>query len=206
MTDLRSKTPGGVLEYCKYLVDKGYATASQVNPWRTAIQKVFETVDGDEWEAVDLTGIDLDDYFARFQTLAGGNYKAESIAAYTKRIRNAFDAHDHYLATGRPPSFRASAKKKAEPKPQVKAGSGDSTGSSFNGSAAPTVNNGSGLVPPAPGMVDLLFPLGDGRMAKLSVPPRMSADDVNRLNGFIRNLQDDDLDQKRIPASTGSGK
>jgi hypothetical protein len=204
MTDLRSKTPGGALEYCKYLMDKGYASPSQVNPWKTAIQKVFETVDGDAWEEVDLASIDLDDYFARFQTLAGGKYKAESVVAYTRRVRNAFDAHDHYLTTGRPPSFRASARKKAEPKTQPKVTNSTGSGSQSNGGGETPANTNAAPTPA--GMVDLMFPLADGRMAKLTVPPRMSADDVNRLSGLIRNLQDDDLDQKRIPASTGSGQ
>jgi hypothetical protein len=108
---IQSRTPGGALVYCDYLLDKGYATASQVNPWKTAIQKVFETVEGQDWISVDLTAVDLDEYIARFRTLAGAQYKAESITAYARRIHNALDAHEHYVETGRPPSFRQRAVK-----------------------------------------------------------------------------------------------
>ena len=111
LNNLNSRTPGGTLAYCDYLIGKGYATAAQVNPWKTAIQKGFETVEGEDWTSLDLVNIDLDEYLGRFRTLAGAQYKAESITAYARRIRNALDAQEHYIATGRPPTFRQGTKR-----------------------------------------------------------------------------------------------
>src|SRR5690349_20737294 len=117
MAELSDKTPASTLAYCDYLMDTGYATAAQINPWKTAIQKVFETVEGEGWESLDISTIDLDEYGTRFQTLAGAQYKAESITAYKRRVANAIEAHDHYLSTGRPPTFRQGGKRqKAAPK------------------------------------------------------------------------------------------
>ena len=194
--DITSRTPLAVLDYCEYLRAKGYATAAQINPCRTAIQKVFETVEGQGWESVPLESIDLDEYVARFQTLAGSQYKAESITAYKRRIRNAFDAHDHYLSTGRPPTFRqggANSKPSEEKAPSENVVKIDVKEPSQNGS------NGQ----PQPRMVEFNYPLGDGRMAKLQLPPRVKPDDVNRLCAFIRTLQDDSPDQRQIPRKTG---
>ena len=195
MIDFNSKTPAGTLAYCDYLMSKGYATSAQVNPWRTAIQKVFETVEGESWESVDLTGIDLDGYLSRFQTLAGAQYKAESITAYKRRIRNALDAHDHYLSTGRPPTFRQGGKRQSgeekatEPPVSI-------TEKAKPGSATAPVSAGSG-------MTEFPYPLGDGRMVTLKLPSRLKSDDVNRLSAFIRTLQDDSPERRQLPERTG---
>ena len=191
MAELNDKTPAGTLAYCDYLMDKGYATAAQINPWKTAIQKVFETVEGEGWESLDLSTIDLDEYGTRFQTLAGAQYKAESITAYKRRVANAIEAHDHYLSTGRPPTFRQGGKRqKTAPK---------DTPSVVPMESAPSTP------PPATpntGMHEITFPLSTGRVARLSVPPRMKADDVNRLCTILRALQDDSPEQRQIPERT----
>lgn len=194
MAGLTDNTPGGTLAYCDYLLAKGYATAAQVNPWRTAIQKVFETVEGEGWEALDLTTVDLDEYLSRFRTLAGAQYKAESISAYKRRIHNALDAHEHYRSTGRPPSFRQNAKRaKADPAD----------------SSPAVVSQIAPKQTPAPkqqtpnGLHSFTYPLGGGHTAKLELPPRMSSDDVNRLCAFIRTLQDDKPEQRQLPRQAG---
>lgn len=192
MPGLTDNTPGGTLAYCDYLMAKGYATAAQINPWRTAIQKVFDTVEDEDWESLDLTNVNLDEYLSRFQTLAGAQYKAESISAYKRRIRNALDAHEHYRSTGRPPSFRRGGAKreKADEVPAVVS------------RIAPTQ-----MTAPAhkaqTGLHSFTYPLGDGQTAKLELPPRMSSDDVNRLCAFIRTLQDDKPEQRQLPRQAG---
>lgn len=194
MSSLNSKTPAGALAYCDYLISKGYATAAQVNPWRTAIQKVFETVDPDDWESLDLTSIDLDEYTARFRTLAGAAYKAESVTAYARRVRNALDAQDHFISTGRPPSFRQrGSKPKAEADSAVVKMEPKQTAPAASAST----------VSPAAGMTDFPYPLGDGRMVTLRLPSRIKGDDVNRLCAFIRTLQDDTPEPRQIPRQTG---
>jgi hypothetical protein len=194
MAELNERTPAGVLAFCDYLMNKGYATAAQINPWKTAIQKMFETVEGDSWESLDLDTIDFDEYGSRFQTLAGAAYKAESITAYKRRVHNAIQAHEHYRSTGRPPSFRKGGNR---PKPEDKDASAK---------VVPMESKAGGSVPatttPTGGMMTFPFPLGDGRIASLTVPPRMKADDVNRLAAFLRTLQDDS-EQRQIPRRTG---
>jgi len=197
MVDLNSKTPAGTLAYCEYLMSKGYATSAQVNPWRTAIQKVFETVEGEGWESLDLTSMNLDEYLSRFQTLAGAQYKAESITAYKRRIRNALDAHEHYLSTGRPPTFRQGGKRR----PPEEVGGGSqvvSIDAKANPAGAPPAASRGGS-----SMTEFPYPLGDGRMVTLKLPSRLKSDDVTRLCAFIRTLQDDSPEPRQIPEQTG---
>jgi len=199
MAGLNDKTPAGALAYCDYLTSKGYATAAQVNPWRTAIQRVFETVEGDGWESLDLTTIDLDEYLARFRTLAGAQYKAESITAYARRIRNALDAQTHFIDTGRPPTFRQRGTKAKE----EQTGSVVKMDERQKAMAASTAGAG---VTPTPGMTDFPYPLGDGRMVTLRLPARLKSDDVNRLCAFIRTLQDDAPEPRQLPRRTTEGE
>lgn len=192
--DLNDKTVAGLLGFCEWLSAKGYATSAQVNPWKIATRKVFETVEGESYDSLDLSTVDLDEYLARFQTLAGAQYKAESITAYKRRILNAVEAHNHYLATGRPPTFRQGPKR-------VTTDDKDSAGppkAKITGATqtAPGSDQGDG-------MIDFPFPLKNGRMANLHLPPRLAPDDVNRLSSLLRTLQDDGAEQRQIPEQTG---
>src|SRR3954463_6226980 len=92
-----------VLAHCEYLVTKGYAPASQINNWKVALRNVFETVDGEGYESVDLGSLDLEEYLGRFQTLAlsGQKYKAESITTYKNRVRKAVEAYRYFLENGK---------------------------------------------------------------------------------------------------------
>jgi hypothetical protein len=189
---MQNRTVEGLLAYCDWLIDKGYATVAQVDPWRTAIRKVFEIVEGDAYASLDLTGIDLADYLARFQTLAGSQYKSESIVAYGRRLRNAMDAHEHYLETGRPPTFRrggSSAKGESDAKPKAP---------SVRPAPAPAQTPS----PAGIGLVEFPFPLKGGQMAQLRLPTRLDKSDVDRLSAFLRTLQSEE--QPQIPRRTGA--
>jgi hypothetical protein len=196
--DLHEKSVGGMLAYCEYLAAKGYASKAQIDPWRTAIQKVFSTVEGDGFESLDLTGVDLAEYLDRFQKLAGADYKAESITTYHRRIERAINAHDHYLATGKPPSFRQRSAK-GESKGQAPAPKSEGSVVGLD-AKAPALEAPKA---PAAGLMEFPFPLKGGKIAKLHLPTRLAADDVNRLSAFLRALQDEQEEQRQLMRRTG---
>ena len=179
-----ARTPGGAIEYCDYLADKGYATSTQVNPWKIAVRKVFEAVEGEAWESLDLTTVDLDDYLSRFQRLAGAQYKAESVTAYKRRIRNALDAHEQYLTTGKPWTFK-SGSKRSKPAEGKDSPAASVTKLEPKAGIATESANASSITD---GLLPYPFVLGDGRMVTLSLPPRLTSDDVNRLSGVPAHL------------------
>ena len=194
--DLNSTTVSGLLAFCDWLTDKNYATSAQVNPWKIAVRKVFETVEGEQYEALDLASIDLEEYMGRFQIAAGAQYKAESITAYKRRIVNALEAHRHYLSTGRPPTFRAGPRRtKGEDKDKGSVVKLD-TRSRSAGDPAPASS----------GLHAFTWPLSDGRVVTLHLPPRMKADDINRLCSLVRSLQDDSSEPKQIPQRSGEAE
>lgn len=192
-TDLNSPTVGGLLAYGDWLKEKNYQGSNAVEAWKTAIKKVFETVEPEQYESISLDGLDLDEYVGRFKVAAGSAYKAETIDVYARRIRNAIEAHEHYRKHGKPPSFRKPArrakhgqKSHASAKP-AKAADG-ATDASNGGEAAGS-------------LVRFPFPLRNGQMAELKLPAQLDKADADRLSVFLRALQYDQPPQ--IPERTG---
>lgn len=192
-SDMNDRTVGGTLAFLDWLTGKHYATPAQADPWRTAIRKIFTAVEGGEAdiESIDWSALDLDEYLTRFQKAAGADYKAESIVTYGRRLRNALDAHQHYLDTGRAPTFRAGAKRQKSAEP-----------TKATADVVPLESKQhAGQNSPAPqgSMVTFPYPLSNGQMASLTLPRRMASDDVNRITTFIRTLQDDSPERKQLP-------
>src|SRR5947209_6954221 len=115
--DMNNRTIGGTIAFCDWMIDKSYGTTSQVNPWKIALKQVFGTVDGEGFEEIEWSALDLDEYLQRFQRRAGQEYKTDSITAYGRRVRRAIEAHTHYLETGKAPTSRPVAKRQKAEKP-----------------------------------------------------------------------------------------
>jgi hypothetical protein len=193
---INTTTIGGTQMFCDWLIQKGYASQSQANPWKGALKQVFSTVDGEEYESVDWSNLDLDEYLDRFQKLSAGQYKIESVVAYGRRVRNALDAHRQFLETGKPPVARTVRKreKPAEAK--------------SNETETPVVSITKNQ--PQPGqvqqhadMVVFPYPLDDGQLASLTLPRRLTDADATRLATFIRTLVDEAPEQKQLPRPEG---
>lgn len=196
--DLNTPTVGGLLAYCDWLKAKNYHSDNAVEAWKTAIKKVFATVEPENFESISLENLDLDEFVTRFRNAAGGDYKAETISVYAKRIRNAIEAQEYYREHGKPPSFRKPAKRAKD----------DSTSTSKAGKTK-RVKTGaeaeSGTVGDTGGqLVRFPFPLRTGQMAELRLPPRLDKADAERLAGFLRALQFEP--QGQIPEHTGEAE
>jgi len=188
---MSKRTVGATIAFCDWMIDKSYGTVSQVNPWKIALKQVFGTVDGAGYEEIDWSELDLDEYLERFHRRAMQDYKTESIVAYGRRVRRATEAHRQYLETGRPPASRPVIKRE---KPAEK---------SASASVVPLTPKPHHPLQPQEGMVTFPYPLSDGRMISLTLPPRLKADDVNRITTFIRTLQDDSSERKQLPPRAG---
>lgn len=191
--DMSTRTVGGLLAYCDWLREKGYQSRNGIEAWKTAIKKVFGAVEPDGYESVSLEGLDLDDYVRRFRTLAGSEYKAETIAVYARRIGNAIEAYDYYQENGKPPAFRKPATSSKASASTTEAGSSKQKA---KGGAEST-----GKSQRAGELIAFPFPLRNGQMAELKLPSRLEQADADRLSVFLRALQFEE--QAQIPEHTG---
>lgn len=191
MSKIQSKTTTGLFEFCDYMVDKGYATAGAMEPWKTATKKILSAVDPGGYEQMDLSNIDLEDIQRRFETLTLTDYKHESQVTYGKRLSNAVNAYMEFLETGKPPQLRKARQTspKAEPKNNVRSIATPKSASDTRADSS---------------LVKFPFPMADGTLAELNLPTRISKQDAERLATFVRTLAIEP--QRQIPAETGGAE
>lgn len=191
--DIAGGNAGGLLAFMDFMIDKGYGSAGAISPWKSAAKQVFSTVEGDDFENVDVRSLDIDEYMDRFQNRTIGKYSAESLRAYRQRFRKAVEAYRAYLAD---PNWRPSLKRTARPKK----GNADSSKRSKATTTpapdqAPTTPSA-----PAASLIAYPFPLKSGQMAQLHLPAQgLDREDADRLTHFLRALV---FDQ---PAQIGPG-
>jgi hypothetical protein len=189
MSAISERKTEGLFEFCDFMVEKGYATAGAIDPWRTAVRKILATVYGEEeFEGVDLTSLDIDDAVTRFETKTRGQYKHESVVAYGRRFRNAVDAYLEFVETGKAPQIG---------RPKAAAPKGDEKPTAAK---APKKKKAPAEQPMGE-LIKFPFPLQSGELAQLHLPPRIQKDDSERLQALIRTLQVEP--RKEIPQRTG---
>jgi hypothetical protein len=169
-------------------MNRGLASTSAIQPWKSAAKQVFTRVEGTEsFGNVDVQALDVDEYLERFVTKSRGEYKPDSLNAYANRFRKAVEAYRGYLADpmGWRPKLRASPRRAGE------TGTNGRTRSEAPAPASPTsmAAPASGSPPPAaPSLTDYPFPLRSGQMAHLYLPSPLDKDDADRLTQFLRAL------------------
>lgn len=201
-----SGTANGLLAFCDYLKDRGIAPASAVNPWKSAAKNVFSRVEGtDDFGSVDIQAIDVDEYMTRFANKSRGEYKPDSLNAYSSRFRKAVEAYRGYLADpmGWRPKLRASSRRSPE------AGSNGRTSASDGGVLAQTAGTLNPVAPaspaaPQPGLIDYPFPMRNGEMAHLHLPSPLDKEDADRLTQFVRALVFER--QAQLPSGASDGE
>jgi hypothetical protein len=171
-------TVDGLLAFCDWLEEKRYASSAAVGPWKSAIRRVFEGVEGDGYGSFDVRGLDLDGYMRRFENAArGGTLKAESVAAYGKRVRRALDAYEQYLEDGRPPQIKQGSRR-------TRAAQGNGDAPSPREPAAAPARAATAVT----SLIDYPFPLANGEMGYLRLPRRLGKSDAERIAAFVRTL------------------
>lgn len=178
---INTGTAEGLLAFLEYLTDKGYATGAAVNPLRSAVRQILAAVEGAEYGGVDVRSLDVEAYLDRFENIARGDYKAESLQSYRSRFRRALAFYETFLTDGRPPSLRTSPSRRARadsPPGQRATPPAGSTRRQPVSSAPAT----------APDFMDYPFPLRAGGVAHLRLPKKLERDDAERLAVFIRAL------------------
>jgi len=178
-----NKKISGLNAYLDSLVKKGRAKSSVVIPLKTAVHQIFETVEKDNWEDVDVSDIDLDDYMIRFKNLALDRYNERSYGSYKARASRALTWYNNFLQNpGWTPQIRKSPTQNKKlpngPQPQKK-----DTNLIMRVSEPSTKGNTQ-----SKDLISFPFPMADGSLASLCLPKRLSKEDADRLSQFISSL------------------
>ena len=60
-------TAGGLLAFCDLILEQDHASCGVVHPWKYAVKQVLRRVDGDDFEAIDVRTLDVDEYMQRLR-------------------------------------------------------------------------------------------------------------------------------------------
>ncbi len=91
-------TAGGLLAFCDHLLESDHASCGVVHPWKYAVRRVFTRLEGDDFEAIDVKSLDVDEYMQRFASAARDPHEPDRLYAYHSRFPKAVEAYRDYLA------------------------------------------------------------------------------------------------------------
>lgn len=183
-------TGAGLVAFLDYAIHKGYLKTATGQAMKTAVKEVLSATEGAEgWEMVDLTSLDEDDVLRRFETLRAMKFSTGSLSTYKGRYSRATSMFKEFRAS--PATWRPSVKQRSRSK-----GNG---GSSTSASGSPTTDGGAPSAPapaPHPGhgsaIITYPFPLRQGVLASLELPPDLTRREAQRLVAFIESLAIED--------------
>ena len=155
-----------------------------ISPWKSAAKQVFSTMEGDDFEAVDVRTFDVDEYMGRFENRSIGKYSSDSLRAYRQRFKKAVEAYRAYLAD---PNWRPPAPRRSQ---RSQKANGDSAKRPKPGArTTPDVPMDIPSASPSTALIAYPFPLKNGQMAQLHLPAQgLDKEDADRLTHFIRAL------------------
>lgn len=183
MTD---KTGRSLLSFWERAAEKGWVNKNTALGYRAACQKILDVEK--DWESLDVSSIDLEEMFQRFQNLRGAEYSPKSLETYRSRFRTAVET---YLEWAEDPS----AWRPPSPSRRTRAEKGSSTAQT---EADKSTQNGKPRIArhedkwSEKGMIEYPFPLRDDLLARLLLPRDLTTDEAKRLVAFVNALAIDE--------------
>jgi hypothetical protein len=191
-------TGAGLVDFLDFAIQKGYLKLATGQAMKTAVKEVLSATQGaDGWEAVDLTSLDEDDVLRRFETLRAMKFSAGSLSTYKGRYSRAASMFEEFRSS--PSTWRPSVKQRARSK-GIDAPSPVSPGASKADGATPSTPAPTPAPAPAPAthpgrgsaIITYPFPLRQGVLASVELPPDLTSREAQRLIAFIESLAIDD--------------
>ena len=185
-------TGAGLAQFLDHQVKYGRIKSATGGSYKVAVKEVLGATH-DDWETADVTTLDVDDITQRFDTLRSMNFSPDSLGTYKSRFRSAVSMYRDFLGASDRSSWRPAIRQTSR--------------SSSNGSArarrdqaptpVPSQSTPSDSFPdpvlatpsgPMPRMIPYPFPLRDGVLVTLTLPPDLTKREAKRLAGFIDSL------------------
>jgi hypothetical protein len=201
-------TGAGLVAFLDFAIQKGYLKTATGQAMKTAVKEVLSATEGAEgWETVDLTSLDEDDVLRRFETLRAMKFSAGSLSTYKGRYSRAASMFEEFRAS--PATWRPSVKQRSRTKgngaPSTAAPGAPKTDGAAPSTPAPAPAPGPAPAP-HPGLGSAIitypFPLRQGVLASLELPPDLTRREAQRLVAFIESLaiEDEVAEPAQLPS------
>lgn len=165
-------TGKALVQHWGWAAKKGLMNKNTAGGIKAACAQVLSALDN--WETIDVAGLDVEDALTRFEHLKGKNFKPRVLATYQQRFRQGVAS---FLAYTQDPT---GWKPKAIPRATRPARNGGGAGH------APVETTVQPL--PTTGLVEYPFPIRDGQTARLILPRDLKGAEVRRLTAFMTTL------------------
>ncbi len=161
-----------LVEHWDWAAKKGLMNLNTARSLRAACAQVLAVLDN--WESIDIRDLNVDDTLARFVNLRKKDFKPQSLETYKQRFRYAVTQYLAYLENpaGWRPRFRE--RTAAERKPSREA--------VMPQASTDTPSDRGGTIITYP------FPLREGLIVRLSLPPDLTLAEVQRLTSYMTIL------------------
>ena len=189
------------IDYLDNLIEKGKATKGAVDPIRIAFRKVLQVVDGADWENIEVKGIDIEDYMARFSNLTMGKYSPDSLTAYKSRITRGINWYVKFLQIpGWTPDLQ---KRNPSTRIQPTQSKKNNSTSHHTTTSIQVQNSSSAQAMPSvandPSRILYPYPLSDGQLVHISLPVRLSKIDAKRIASFVESIAVEEPANNEVP-------
>lgn len=192
--NLGSGTAKGLVDYLDSLVEKGRSRPGVVTPLKTALTKVLEKTEGEDWEKVDVIKLDVEDAISRFKNLTLTTYTDASYRAYELRTKRAIKWYENFLANPGwyPKESGRAVKTEASPTKIGKSvqGKSEQISSKKNSESEKAIVTEAvrESVVPKIDAIAYPFPLANGETARVYMPKGVTKQDIKRLSAFLDAL------------------
>lgn len=199
-------TAEGMVEWLDTMGKKGILVPNTADSIKRAATTVMREVFEEDWSGQEVSSLDVEAVFQRFQNKTIGKYTAGSLSSYKSRFNTAVEMYLGYLAsphTWKPPiKARPGAVKKRSSNRPPNDGSGpDATQSPVLPTPPATLAT---ETPTATNFIEHQFPLRVGVRAIVRLPENLSTREAARLAAWIQTLVTDD--QLALPAGGSSSE
>jgi len=169
-----------LVAFWKWAAEKGRMKANTAGALRAACTQVLGVLDN--WETLDVRGIDVGDATRRFVNKRNTGFTPESLEAYKRRFAQAVKLFLEYADN---PSGWKFNSREATPKRERKI---NGTTPEATATPAPAADRAATPSSVMSGLVEYPFPLREGRLAYLRLPMDLKMAEVKRLVSYLNTL------------------
>lgn len=185
-------TGAGLVRFLDFAIEKGYLKTSTGQSMKTASREVLSAAEGESWEKLDLAEIDVDDVARRFETLRAMKFSPSSLRTYRSRFQKSLEMFREFTVD--PAGWRPAATQRTRVKRSAEGPASEVTRNPESVAAQAAAAS------PSVGVITYPFPLRDGVLVSLQLPPDLSKREAGRLAAFIDSLAiEESVDRSTAP-------
>lgn len=177
-----------LVEHWKWAAQKGLMNGTTARIMGNACSQVLSAID--DWQQLDVGGMDPDEIFRRFQNLRSKDLTPRSLSDYRRRFKQALDSFREYIAD--PAAWKGPGQERRIRQPQAEGGLDKPPKKPV---PARTSQPSRGARVETQDLIEYPYPLRSDLMVRIMLPRDLRLIEAKRLGSYIATLAVDFGDQ-----------